>query len=62
MILTLILAISFAATVGLATYLLTRRQERLAADAIGRELAETRTKLSIAKADFEARQQELRYL
>src|SRR6266851_4972633 len=60
MALNLIIATLLAATVGLVTYLLTRRQDRLRADAAGRELAEAKTALSMAKADFDARQEELR--
>src|SRR5271168_1625503 len=60
MVLNLIFATLFAATVGLVTYLLTRRQDRQRADASGRELAEAKTALSMAKADFDGRQQELR--
>lgn len=60
MTLNLILASLLAATVGLTTYLLTRRQARLRVDDLGRDLAENRTTFSIAKADFDARQQELR--
>src|SRR5580658_1002010 len=58
--LNVIIAALLAATVGLITYLLTRRQTRLQADAMGRELAEARTALSTTKADFDARQEELR--
>ena len=60
MALNLIIAILFAATVGVVTYLLTRRQDRLGADAATRELAEAKTALSMAKADFDGRQEELR--
>ena len=55
-----IIATLFAATVGLITYLLTRRQARLQADEIGHELAEARAAFSTAKAEFDARQEELR--
>ena len=60
MALNLIIATLLAATTGLVTYLLTRRKDRLRADAVGRELAEAKTALSMAKADFDARQEELR--
>jgi DNA recombination protein RmuC len=60
MALNLIIATLVAAAVGLVTYLLTRRQANLRADAIGRELGETKTAYSVAKADFAARQEELR--
>lgn len=60
MALNLTLAALLAATVGLVTYLLTRRQARLRVDTVGRELAEAKAALSIAKADFNARQEELR--
>jgi DNA recombination protein RmuC len=60
MVLNLIIATLFAATVGLVTYLLTRRQDRQRAEAAGRELAEAKTALSMAKADFDGRQEELR--
>jgi DNA recombination protein RmuC len=60
MALNLIIATLLAAIVGLVTYLLTRRQDRQRADAERRELAEAKTALSMAKADFDARQQELR--
>src|SRR5256885_13105793 len=60
MVLNLIIATLFAAIVGLVTYLLTRRQDRQRADAAGRELGEAKTALSIAKADFDGRQEELR--
>jgi DNA recombination protein RmuC len=60
MALYLLIAILFAATVGLTTYLLTRRQARLQADALGRELTDAEVTLSTAKADLAARQQELR--
>lgn len=56
----LIIAILLAAIIGLVTYLLTRRQDRLRADAVGHELVEAKTALSMAKADFDARQEELR--
>jgi DNA recombination protein RmuC len=60
MVLNLLIAVLFAATVGLITYLWTRRQGQLRVDALERELAEAKTAFSTAKADFEARQQELR--
>jgi DNA recombination protein RmuC len=50
----------FAATVGLITYLSTRRRAQLRADAVSCRLAEAETALSTARTDFEARQQELR--
>ncbi len=58
--LNVIIAILLAATVGQITYLLTRRQARQQVDLVGHELAEARTALSTAKADFDARQEELR--
>jgi DNA recombination protein RmuC len=58
--LNLIIATLLVATVGLTTYLLTRRPARLRVEALVRELAEARTAFSTAKADFDARQQELR--
>ena len=61
MALNLIIAALLAATVGLITYLLARRGAHLRADAVGGELAEAKTALSIAKADFDARQEELRH-
>jgi DNA recombination protein RmuC len=60
MVLNLIIAMLLAATVGLTTYLLTRRYARLRMDELGYELAEAGTAFSTAKADFDARQQELR--
>jgi DNA recombination protein RmuC len=60
MVLNLILAILVSATVGLTTYLVTRRQARLRVDALERELADAKTAFSTVKADFDARQQELR--
>lgn len=60
MALTLIFTILLAATVGLSTYLLTRRHARLQTEAVNRELAEVKAALSAAKADFEARHEELR--
>lgn len=56
----LVLAVLFAATVGLSTYLLTRRQARSQTEAVGRELTDAKTALSAARADFEARQEGLR--
>ncbi len=61
MALNLIIAALLAATVGLITYLLTRRRAHLRGDAAGRELAEAKTASSVAKADFDARQEELRH-
>src|SRR5271157_2054951 len=60
MAMSLIFTILLAATVGLSTYLLTRRQARLQTETANRELADVKTALSAAKADFEARYQELR--
>jgi DNA recombination protein RmuC len=60
MALNFMIAALLAATVGLVTYLVTRRHDRLRVDAAGRELAEAKTALSMAKADFDARQEELR--
>ena len=56
----LIFTILLAAIVGLSIYLLTRRQARLQVEVGNRELAEIKTVLSVAKADFEARREELR--
>lgn len=58
MALNLIVPILLAATVGFITYLLTRR--RVQRNAAGPELAEAKSALSTAKADFAARQEELR--
>ena len=60
MALSVIIATLLAATVGLTTYLLIRRQARLRVDGLEVELAEARTAFSTAKTDFDARQQELR--
>lgn len=60
MVLNLTLAILVSAIVGLTTYLLTRRQARLRVDALESELADAKTAFSTVKADFDARQQELR--
>jgi DNA recombination protein RmuC len=60
MTLAVIFAILFASTVGLITYQLTRRHAQLQTDAVTRELVEARTIFSMAKADFEARHEELR--
>lgn len=60
MVLNLVIATLLSVTVGLVTYLLTRRQARLRMDLLGRELADARTTFSTAKADFDGRQQELR--
>jgi len=60
MIVNLIIATLLAATVGLVTYLLTRTKAHQRADALCRELAEAKAAHSIAKADFDARQAELR--
>jgi DNA recombination protein RmuC len=60
MALNLIIATLLTATVGLVTYLLTRRKAHLRVDALCRELAEAKTTHSMAKADFDARQGELR--
>jgi hypothetical protein len=54
------LAVQFAASVVYDTVVLTRRQDRLRADAAGLEVAEAKTALSMTKADFDARQEELR--
>jgi DNA recombination protein RmuC len=61
MALNLIIATLLAATVGLITYVLTRRRGHLRAEAAGGELAESKTAFSVAKADFDARQEELRH-
>jgi DNA recombination protein RmuC len=55
-----ILTILVATTVALITYQLTRRQAQLQAVTLNRELADARTELSTARADFDARQEELR--
>lgn len=60
MALNLIIATLLSAAVSLITYLLTRRQAHLRADAVGRELADAKTALSLAKTDFDARQEMLR--
>jgi len=60
MVLSLMFTMLFAATVGLITYLSTRRRAQLRADAVSCRLAEAETALSTARTDFEARQQELR--
>jgi chromosome segregation ATPase len=60
MVLNLIITTLLAVTVGLITYVSTRRHARRRMDALGRELAEANTAFSVAKADFDARQQELR--
>jgi DNA recombination protein RmuC len=60
MALNLMIAILLAITVGLITHLLRRRQTRIEVDAIGLELAETKSTLATVKADFDARQEELR--
>ena len=56
----LIIAALLTVTVGLATYLLTRRQARRPLDELKHELGEARSAVTSAKADFDARQQELR--
>ena len=61
MALNLIIATLLAATAGLITYLLTRRRAHLREDALAVELAEAKTAFSVAKADFDARQEELRH-
>jgi len=60
MSLTLIIATLFAATVGLTTYVSTRRRDRLRTEAVQHELGEAKTALSMIKADSDARQQGLR--
>jgi chromosome segregation ATPase len=60
MTLSLAFAVLLAATVGLITYLLMRRQANLQTDAVNGELAEAKAAFLAAKADFEARQEELR--
>ena len=60
MILNLTIATLLIATVGLTTYLLTRKQAHLRADAIDRELLEAKTALLGARTGFDARQEELR--
>ena len=60
MVLNLTLAILVSAIVGLTTYLLTRRQARLRWTHLESELADAKTAFSTVKADFDARQQELR--
>jgi DNA recombination protein RmuC len=58
--LNLLIAALFSATVGLTNYLWTRRQAHLRVDALEHELAAAKTAFSTARADFDARQQELR--
>jgi DNA recombination protein RmuC len=60
MTLSLTFTILLAAIVGLSTYLLTRRQARLQLEVRNRELVDIKTALSVVKADFEARREELR--
>jgi DNA recombination protein RmuC len=60
MALNLIIAMMLAVSVGLITYLLTRRQAHLRADTLTRELTEAKTASLMVKADFDARQEELR--
>jgi chromosome segregation ATPase len=60
MALNLIIAALLATAVALVTCFLMRRQAHAREDAAGRELADAKTALSIAKADFEARQEGLR--
>jgi len=60
MILNLLIAMLLCITVGLITYLLTLRQGRVRTNALERELADAKSAFSTSKADFDARQQELR--
>jgi DNA recombination protein RmuC len=60
MLMNLIIGILLAAIVGLAAYLLTLRHANSRLVAIRSELAEVKTAYSVAKADFDARQEELR--
>src|SRR5271154_3487326 len=60
MALDLFIATLLAAIVGLVTYLVTRRQAHLRADILARELSEAKTSFSMAKADFDARQEGLK--
>jgi DNA recombination protein RmuC len=60
MILNLFVAILLFITVGLITFLLTRRKGSLRTKELERDLADSKTAFSTAKTDFDARQQELR--
>jgi DNA recombination protein RmuC len=60
MMLNLFIATLLCITVGLITYLLTLRHYRLRTNVLERELGDAKTTISTTKADFEARQQELR--
>jgi len=55
-----LIAVLLSITVGLTTYLLSRRTSRLRTNALESDLIDVKTALSTAKADFDARQQELR--
>jgi len=59
-LLILISAIVLTAIVGFIIYHLTRKQAQLQTDALNREVAETQLALSTSKADFAARQEEMR--
>jgi DNA recombination protein RmuC len=56
----LVLIASISLIVGLTTYLVLRRQNRIEVGAVSRALAEANSANAIAAADFEARQGELR--
>jgi DNA recombination protein RmuC len=60
MTLNLIVATLLAVVIGLVTYLFTRRHARSEAALLREELAQARGEISSAKADYDARQQELR--
>ena len=60
MALNAIFTIALTAAAALIAYLLTQRHAHLATEAVKRGLADAETALSAAKADFEARQEELR--
>jgi DNA recombination protein RmuC len=60
MAMNLVLIASISLIVGLTTYLVLRRQNRIEVGAVSRALAEANSANAIAAADFEARQGELR--
>jgi DNA recombination protein RmuC len=60
MILNLFIATLLCITVGLITHLLTLRHCRVRTNALERELSDAKTASSTSKAEFDARQQELR--
>jgi DNA recombination protein RmuC len=55
-----LIIVLLATAVGLITYVLTRRRAHLRADRLCHELSEAKTAYSMTKADFDARQEELR--